>query len=364
MNMSKDRRFLFKPVVESQQALVHEWLQQDYIREWIHGVGLQSTFSGLAKFIPHYEMTQKIDRTSKLTQHWIGYDGDKPFVYLLTSNVLKDELSEYAKHRETDGLAITLDIFICDRQYIGKGLATRIIKEFLLCHFCDISEVFIDPEQGNKRAVHVYQKAGFQIVGDFIAAWHPVPHHIMRLDMNNLLAINNFEVTTDRLLMRPFSMDDIEPFSQICANPKVMSYIGNGKPLDKETVKAQITNWISLYEQQGYGLLALTLKENHQLIGFCGLLQQTVDGENFIELGYRLDQAFWGNGMATEAALAIKNYALNQLKIPTLISIIHHENIASKNVASKVGMNLMKKTNFKGILVDVFFLSNNRGEYI
>lgn len=188
--MKTSKHFLFKPVVESQQALIHKWLQQDYIREWIHGPGLQSTLSGLSKFISHYAKTQKIDRTSKLTQHWIGYDGDKPFVYLLTSNVLKDEVSEYAKHCETDGQAITLDIFICDRHYVGKGLAPQIIQEFLLSHFSDISEVFIDPEQSNKRAVHVYQKAGFQMVGDFVASWHPVPHYIMKLNMNEL-KINN-----------------------------------------------------------------------------------------------------------------------------------------------------------------------------
>lgn len=63
--------------------------------------------------------------------------------------------------------------------------------------------------------------------------------------------------------------------------------------------------------------------------------------------------------MATEAALAIKSYALNLLKIPTLISILHNENMASKNVASTVVMKLMKKTNFKDVLVDVFCLSNN-----
>jgi ribosomal-protein-alanine N-acetyltransferase len=73
-----------------------------------------------------------------------------------------------------------------------------------------------------------------------------------------------------------------------------------------------------------------------------------VDGENFIELGYRLGNAFWGNGMATEAALAIKNDALNRLKIPTLISIIHHENQASKNVAT----------------FTIFRISNKMGELI
>ncbi len=95
-------------------------------------------------------------------------------------------MSEYAKYRETDWLAITLDIFICDPQYLGKGLATQVIKEFLMSQFADISEVFIDPEQRNEKAVHVYQKTGFLIVGDFIASWHPVPHYIMKLNMNEL----------------------------------------------------------------------------------------------------------------------------------------------------------------------------------
>ena len=107
MNTSKDYRFTFRPVLASQQTLVHEWLKQDYIQEWIHGAGLQSTLTSLTKFIQNYLTTQKIDRASNLTQHWIGYEGEHSFVYLLTSNVLKDEISEYAKYRETDGLEIS-----------------------------------------------------------------------------------------------------------------------------------------------------------------------------------------------------------------------------------------------------------------
>lgn len=64
---------------------------------------LQNTVTGLSKFIEDYATTQKIDRTSDLTQHWIGYKGDHPFVYLLTSNVFKEEKSEYAEHCETMG---------------------------------------------------------------------------------------------------------------------------------------------------------------------------------------------------------------------------------------------------------------------
>lgn len=59
------------------------------------------------------------------------------------------------------------------------------IRQFLLSQFSDVSEVFIDPEKTNERAIHVYQKAGFRIFGEFIAAWHPVPHYQMRLDMKD-----------------------------------------------------------------------------------------------------------------------------------------------------------------------------------
>jgi RimJ/RimL family protein N-acetyltransferase len=179
-------RFIFKPVVESQRELIHEWLEQDYIHQWIHGQGLQNTLLGLEKLFQYQAQGKELNRNTEITQHWIGYDGDKPFVYLLTSNVFKNAADEYAKYSELDGLAITLDIFIGDTEYLGKGLASLVIKEFLLSQFSDVSEVFIDPEKDNVRAAHVYQKVGFRVVGEFIAPWHPVPHHIMKLDMKNL----------------------------------------------------------------------------------------------------------------------------------------------------------------------------------
>jgi len=179
--------FTFKPPVESQRELIHEWLTQDYISEWIHGQGLQNTLTGLERVFQYQADGIELDRKTKITQHWIGYDGERPFVYLLTSNVFKNTQSEYAKYCEIEGLAITLDIFICEPDYLGKGLAVEIIRQFLLKHFSDVSEVFIDPEKANQRAFHVYQKAGFHVVGEFIAAWHPVPHYIMKLNMKDLL---------------------------------------------------------------------------------------------------------------------------------------------------------------------------------
>lgn len=169
----------------------------------------------------------------------------------------------------------------------------------------------------------------------------------------------NLIIETDRLLLRPFNMNDLDSFSLICADPMVMRYIRDGAPLDREATKQLLLWIISRYEEQGFGLLALTLRENKTLLGFCGLIEQTVDEKLYIELGYRLSQDFWGKGIATEAAQAIRNYAFSELNLPNLISIIHSENLPSKRVAQKVGMKHMKRTHFKDVLVDVFYMKPN-----
>ena len=128
-------RFTFKPAHESQKDMIHGWLAQDYIRDWIHGVGLQSTLTGLEKFFQHCADGRSIDREMKITQHWIGYDGDRPFVYLLTSNIFKNETSEYVKYSETDAL-LSLWIFLSVKLIIwGKDSLRWLSKNFCSASF-------------------------------------------------------------------------------------------------------------------------------------------------------------------------------------------------------------------------------------
>jgi len=75
---------------------------------------------------------------------------------------------------------------------LGKGIAVPMIQEFLISQFPNVKKVLIDPEATNKRAIHVYQKVGFKIIGEFIASWHPVPHYQMELYMKDLLKMNVF----------------------------------------------------------------------------------------------------------------------------------------------------------------------------
>ncbi len=153
----------FAPAKLSQRTLIHRWLEQKHIKEWVHGVGLQNTLNGIERFF----------QKTTSTIYWIGYDKDTPFAFLITSPEGED--------------AITLDLFICELDYLGKGLAALMIQEFLIGQFPNVKRVLIDPEATNARAIHVYQKVGFKIIGEFIATWHPVPHYKMELYMKDLL---------------------------------------------------------------------------------------------------------------------------------------------------------------------------------
>lgn len=154
--------FTFKPLQAKDRSLVHKWLMQPHIAEWIHGKGLQSTLNGIENFFGG-----KSDTT-----YWIGYDKEIPFAFLITSPEGTD--------------ATTLDVFICDTGYLGKGIAAPMIRQFLTSYFSHLKRVLIDPEATNLRAIHVYKKVGFKIIGEFIASWHPVPHYQMELYMKDL----------------------------------------------------------------------------------------------------------------------------------------------------------------------------------
>jgi len=128
-----------------------------------------------------------------------------------------------------------------------------------------------------------------------------------------------------------------------------------GEVLEPE---AACQNWFTKvfnrYAQNLGGLNALINKENGQLIGMCGLLIQTVDELQELEIGYSILPEYWKKGYATEAAKKCKNYAFQRKLAESIISIIHIDNIGSQKVAMNNGMFLDKTTTYKGIPVHIF----------
>ena len=79
-----------------------------------------------------------------------------------------------------------------------------------------------------------------------------------------------------------------------------------------------------------------------------------MDDVEEIEIGYRLDSKYWGQGLATEAARTVRDHAFNDLKLERVISLIHPDNAASRRVAEKNGMTVEKETVFRGFPTMVF----------
>ena len=140
------------------------------------------------------------------------------------------------------------------------------------------------------------------------------------------------EIETEKLLLRRWLEEDLEPYARLCADPEVMRFIGNGSTLNREQSAEQVSRFVRHWDERGFGLWALEEKESGAFIGFAGLSYQEdwPEGEHKTEVGWRLDRAFWGRGLATEAAKASVTYGLETLGLERIISIIQLGNTASR----------------------------------
>jgi RimJ/RimL family protein N-acetyltransferase len=103
------------------------------------------------------------------------------------------------------------------------------------------------------------------------------------------------------------------------------------------------------YENDGVGLWAMVLKATGEMIGDCGIIRQQVEGESFYEIGYHLRRDHWRQGLATEAAIACREWGFAHLGVDRLISLIRLENIPSQRVAERNGMTIWKDVEWRGL---------------
>jgi [ribosomal protein S5]-alanine N-acetyltransferase len=128
----------------------------------------------------------------------------------------------------------------------------------------------------------------------------------------------------------------------------------------------QAQNWLNRhlkrYEEYGYGLWAVVLKETNEMIGQCGLTMQGWREKDILEIGFLFKKAYWHKGYATEAAIACKEYAFSVLNANRVYSIIRDTNIAAQKVAVRNGMSSIDKDtkNFRNIDMEFFLYSVER----
>ena len=177
-----------------------------------------------------------------------------------------------------------------------------------------------------------------------------------------LIKIDICLLQTQRLKLRKFTPQDLDLLARLMSNPQFMRFsLGL---LSLEQTAAFLEKILAGYRDNVPSQFAVLVRAENKLIGYCGFFRQTVDDVEEIEIGYRLDPNYWGQGMATEAARAVRDHAFRDLHLERVISLIHPDNIASRRVAEKNGMTIEKETVFRGFPTMVFALSRANYERV
>jgi len=157
---------------------------------------------------------------------------------------------------------------------------------------------------------------------------------------------------SSRLDLRPFAESDLDEMSTLMANADFMRF-SLGVFSREQT--AGFLEKVRARDRAGLpSQFAVIFRDEERLIGYCGFFLQTVDDVAELEIGYRLDPSYWGRGLATEAAGAVRDHAFNDLELSRVISLIHPDNVASRRVAEKNWMKPEKQTVFRGFPAIVF----------
>ena len=143
---------------------------------------------------------------------------------------------------------------------------------------------------------------------------------------------------TERLLLREMIQADFPLLCKHLQDAEVM-YAYEHAFSDAE-VQEGIEKQFQRYAQYGFGVWAVILKENGELIGQCGLSMQPCEDRELLEIGYIFQKKYWHQGYATEAAAACREYAFDKLNADEVFSLIRDTNIASQNVAKRNGMSV------------------------
>lgn len=150
-----------------------------------------------------------------------------------------------------------------------------------------------------------------------------------------------FQLETNRMILRKMKLSDVGKLSRIFTDPIAMQFYPSTKN-EEETVA-----WIKWnqgnYEKYGIGFWIAENKQDGEFIGQCGLVPQEINLQQEIEIGYLIVRKYWGQGLATECAIACREYGFHKLGHDRLISLIDKRNVASRRVAENVGMTWKKE---------------------
>jgi len=145
------------------------------------------------------------------------------------------------------------------------------------------------------------------------------------------------ELVTERLLLRHWWFEDIEPLATIYAHPEVERML---VPTTREETESQVAYIAAHWEHEGFGAWAVEDRSDGRFLGRIGFFRHVdfTPEPGLVEIGWTLDTAVWGKGLATEGARAALAFGFERFGFERVISITRPENAASRRVMEKLGL--------------------------
>ncbi len=145
-------------------------------------------------------------------------------------------------------------------------------------------------------------------------------------------------LTTERLRLREWREDDLEPFAALNADPRVREFFPS--VLTRQETAESMRRGREHFDRHGFGLWAVEVAGGAPFIGFIGLAVPAFDAHftPCVELGYRLAFDHWGRGYATEGSRAALAFGFETLGLDEIVAFTAAGNVRSRRVMEKLGM--------------------------
>ena len=166
-----------------------------------------------------------------------------------------------------------------------------------------------------------------------------------------------FMFETKRLIIRQFTLDDLDKLIALRSDDEVIKYLGGRRLQNPEAIAKRLDFYIDCYRRFGYGMCAMIWKESGEMFGWSGLQPLEETGE--IEVGYGMIKEFWGKGIGFECALAWLEYGFEQAALERIVAVASPENKASWRIMEKCGMKYEKTETHYGVECVFYVISKD-----
>lgn len=161
----------------------------------------------------------------------------------------------------------------------------------------------------------------------------------------------NVHVETERFILRDIEHYDVQGMFELDSDPDVHEFLGK-KPIQTIDQAKQVIKYIrGQYKNNGIGRWAIIDKQTAHFIGWTGLKyeEELREGFKYYDLGYRIKKSYWGNGIATETAMASLQYGFEKLGLNKIGAAADISHIASNKILKNLDLKLIDTFHYQGV---------------